>query len=55
MYSAGTLASSGDTAMIASRDTSKKGGRARVRGSWIVGVGIGLAWWLWWWAAKEVG
>ena len=33
MYSVGTLASSGATAMIASRDTSRKDGRARVRGS----------------------
>ena len=33
MYSAGTLASSGATAMIASWDTSRKGGRARARGS----------------------
>ena len=56
MYSAGMFASSGATAIIASRDTSRKGGRARVRGSWTVGVGTGLAWWgRWWWAAKEVG
>ena len=54
MYSAGTFASSGATAMIASRDTSRKGGRARIRGSWTVGVGIDLAWW-WWWGANEVG
>ena len=54
MYSAGTFASSGATAMIASRDTSRKGGRARIRGSWTVGVGIGLVWW-WWWGANEVG
>lgn len=34
MYSMGTLASSGAAATTASWETSAKGGRARVRGSW---------------------
>lgn len=37
IYSTGTFSSSGAAALIASRETSAKGGRARVRGSWIVG------------------
>lgn len=39
MYSAGTLASSGATAVMASRETSAKGGRERVRGSCRAGEG----------------
>lgn len=35
MYSAGTVASSGETAAIWSRETSENVGRVSVRGSWI--------------------
>ena len=35
MYSGGTLASSGATAIMASRDTSVNAGRDSVRGSWM--------------------
>jgi hypothetical protein len=46
MYSAGTFASSGPAAAtIASRDTSAKGGRARLRGSCTVGSALmGMQW-----------
>ena len=37
MYSVGTLSSSGATAIIASREISTKGGRARLRGSLTAG------------------
>jgi len=46
MYSIGTLASSGAAARIASRETSVKEGRARLRGSWTLGELIG-DWWPW--------
>ena len=45
MYSGGTLASSGAIAAMASRDTSAKGGRDRVRGSWTLGEDIDIDWW----------
>ena len=49
MYSGGTLASSGATAMMASRDTSVNAGRDSVRGSWMpVGEVVDIdidGWW----------
>jgi hypothetical protein len=46
-HTAGTLASSGATAMIASCNTSRKGGRAGARPGEAeqVATGIDLAWW----------
>ncbi len=48
MYSGGTLASSGATAVIKSREASAKWGRLRVRGSCTLGADIGIAWWWPW-------